>query len=217
MQRAPVVYDDAAHAYYSDGVQLASVTHLLKAAGKIPDLRWYTEGGRERGKAVHAICAATDCWGLWRGPGRPIPWPRYLPPPPEALAYCAEPGEPGEALYIVCPEGLAGYVDAYWAWRRLFQPRWTAIEVPRARPPVAGTADRIGVVRGRPAVVELKASPSEQAWHGLQTAAYDWLDPLPVPRDRFALYLRPDGLFRLRRFDSPDDLPDFLEIAGVAA
>lgn len=210
-------YDDAAHTYHLDGIRLRSVSQIIRAGGADTKTEWYTDDGRVRGKAVHAVCVAVDCWGLWRGPGRPMPWPRYLPPPPDVLVEPEATSGDGGPVLVTCPESLAGYVDGYWKWRELFGPRWSAIEVPLGRldPPVGGTPDRVGCVRGRPAVVEIKTSGSQEAWHGLQTAAYDWLDPLPIPRDRFAVYLKADGTFRMKRYDSPSDLVEFLMLADL--
>ena len=52
-------YIEATHQYFIDGVEVPSVTTVLKSAGIIDD-RFYTEAGRERGTAVHLACQLLD-------------------------------------------------------------------------------------------------------------------------------------------------------------
>jgi hypothetical protein len=52
-------YIDSTHQYFIDGVEVPSVTTVLKSAGIIDD-RFYTEAGRERGTAVHLACQLLD-------------------------------------------------------------------------------------------------------------------------------------------------------------
>jgi hypothetical protein len=93
------------------------------------------------------------------------------------------------------------YLESYLAWRRLVNPVWELIEVPRfsAKYNLAGTADRIGRLggsAGRQVIVDLKTGPP-QNWHGLQMCLYDLVYSTklcpPLTRDRVAVYLRRDG------------------------
>lgn len=52
-------YSEPTHQYFIDGVEVPSVTTILKSAGIIDD-RFYTEVGRERGTAVHLACQLLD-------------------------------------------------------------------------------------------------------------------------------------------------------------
>jgi hypothetical protein len=52
-------YSEPTHQYFIDGVEVPSVTTILKSAGIIDD-RFYTEAGRERGTAVHLACQLLD-------------------------------------------------------------------------------------------------------------------------------------------------------------
>ena len=56
-------YADAEHAYFLNGVQVPSITQMLKAAGHIDDTV-YAEGSAERGRIVHALCADVDLGAL---------------------------------------------------------------------------------------------------------------------------------------------------------
>lgn len=52
-------FDSEKHIYMIDGVCVPSNTEILAMAGLV-DLRWYTEDGKERGKAVHLACQLLD-------------------------------------------------------------------------------------------------------------------------------------------------------------
>jgi hypothetical protein len=210
-----VTFDATRHAYRCGYRYLRSVTGIIRAAGRMGDLAWYgTPAAKRRGSAVHDLTVATEAAGRWDGPGRPMPWPPGFPlPAPEILV----PEATGTVL-VASPADLAGYLDAYWSWRALYAPVWTHVEATLARLDldVAGRPDRIGVVLGSSAVVEVKTG-AEDDWHGLQTAGYDLLEPLPFERQRYGLYLRSNGKFKFRPHDDVRDRSEFLELCGAAA
>lgn len=94
----------------------------------------------------------------------------------------------------------APYVAAYESFLRDAKPEWAFIEhrVCDPRLGYAGTLDRAGFLNGRWALIDLKTG-GEATWHGPQTAAYARLVPhgSGLKPDRFALYLRGDGTYRL--------------------
>lgn len=116
----------------------------------------------------------------------------------------------------VLPLAWDGYLRAYVAFRRDIRCSWQEMEEPRISRlyGFAGTPDRVGLVAGRPALLELKTAQaaSRVAWHGYQTAGQDLLmgGPRGV-RQRLVAYLLPDGRYRLREYRDSGDYLAFLE------
>lgn len=114
---------------------------------------------------------------------------------------------------------LAGYVAGYEAFLREAKPEWAFIEHRVCDPALgyAGTLDRVGFLNGKWVLVDLKTG-GDAPWHQVQTAAYARLMPQPsgVKPDRFALYLRPDGTYRLTPFTDRADEPTFLAALRIA-
>lgn len=81
----------------------------------------------------------------------------------------------------------------------------------------AGTLDRVGVLNGRKVILDLKTSTALSKWVGLQLAGYSLLyksmcgESLP----RFAIQLKPDGLYHLEEFSDPLDYPVFQSLLNV--
>ena len=92
----------------------------------------------------------------------------------------------------------------------------------------AGTIDRLGVFHNpdtglsEQAIIDIKTSDPHD-WHGVQLAGYHlaarsegliptpgWMETVPAC-GRYAVYLRDDGTYRLRRYDSPEDTRVFLQ------
>lgn len=114
---------------------------------------------------------------------------------------------------VLRPEWL-GYLKAWREFRRAVPCAWTELEQPRLARGYgfAGTPDRIGTLRGRPAVVEIKTGGAAD-WHPLQTAAQELLlGGVPGQRIRRAVYLAADGRFTVRRHEDPTDYLRFLEL-----
>ncbi len=149
------------------------------------DTDFMTEYGRTRGSYVHEATALFDREELNESTLAPVLLP-YL------NAYKAFRAELGfEPIHIERPLGadLRGF---------------------------AGTVDRIGMMNGRRALIEIKTSV-EYAWHKLQDAAYKTLAEINGIRvdDRYALYLRPEGDYRLKKHDSTDDEPAFFALLSA--
>lgn len=79
----------------------------------------------------------------------------------------------------------------------------------------AGTLDRTMVFQNHHWLIDIKTGARER-WHALQTAAYlRALQQGPYPYKRGAVYLKPDGTYRLDVHDSPDDWDVFLAALAV--
>lgn len=129
----------------------------------------------------------------------------------------------GRAVHLACeldddgtldersvhPEVLP-YLNAYRQFKA--ETRYEIVEMELARYDelmgFCGTPDRICVINGRPAVLDLK-SGVKMAATGMQLAAYAVLAGHPAA-SRFSLQLRADGLYRLERYSNPADWPAFV-------
>ena len=103
------------------------------------------------------------------------------------------------------PSELEPYCHAYMDFVRDYRPQWHGIEqviycdAMQTGRGYAGTLDRIGMIAGKMSVVDIKtiASPTKMNYISVccQTAAYAWATQ-PLAK-RYALYLKPDGKYRL--------------------
>jgi PD-(D/E)XK nuclease superfamily len=110
---------------------------------------------------------------------------------------------------LVIPVGLEGYLDAYAAFVRSVKPVYGGSEVQVTNDVLrlGGRIDRVCVdVFGRPGLLDLKTG-APSAWHGQQLSAYNVLRPTG---NRWALYLRPDGRYRLTAYTDPLDHRRFM-------
>lgn len=114
---------------------------------------------------------------------------------------------------------IAPYVAAYETFLRDAKPDWAFIEQRVCDPAMgyAGTLDRCGFLNGKWIVADVKTGP-ESAWHSLQLAAYARLVPHAsgLKPDRYGLYLRADGTYRLRQFTNRNDERVFLAALSIA-
>mgnify|MGYP000879340087 FL=1 len=107
------------------------------------------------------------------------------------------------------------------AWRRFRADSGIVLELIEERVAhvghrFAGTIDRVGRIKGRREIVDLK-SGTTQPTHGLQLAAYDLALPEDdEPRGRLTVQLRRDGTYRVHRYDNPHDRATFLACVRVA-
>lgn len=107
----------------------------------------------------------------------------------------------------VMPSELAPYCEAYAAFIRDYRPRWEKIEeivAYKSKPEdywYAGRLDRCGIIDGKRSIVDIKtiASPSTKTHISVccQTAAYAYAVDNIASWERYALYLKPDGTYRL--------------------
>lgn len=105
-------------------------------------------------------------------------------------------------------EDVARYIPAYTRFLQDAKPTDASCELPVENLELGycGTADRVWKIDGRWMLTDLKCG-APSPWHRLQTAGYAGCYKLPILRS--ALYLRPDGTYRLVEHRSRFDWPAF--------
>lgn len=148
--------------------------------------------------------------------------------PPQALEFAAQ---RGTAVHEACElddrddldEGTVDpIIHPYLeGWRRFkedvgFVPVEIELPVVNGRDGYAGTLDRVGLVNGKLAVLDIKSGAALPLAAGPQLAAYQeayaWVvsaalvkRPADLPRRRYVVWLRDTGSYQLVRYDSPED------------
>jgi hypothetical protein len=165
-----LTFDAVAHRYSADGVPLVSVTQAIREAGLMGDTSFWTAEARDRGTFVHAMTQMAD---------------------------------EGDLDEETLDPSLEPYLVAYRAFLADHRPTWSHIETPRADLALryAGTVDRAGRLKGikHPVVLDVKSgAPAD--WVRFQLSAYKHLVAAELGAAliaRYALYLSPDGSYRL--------------------
>lgn len=157
-----------------------SVSRVLRTRWPLP--KFIPQEALERGRRVHAVTEALD-------------QDRLVDP----------------------EEDILGWVSAYKTFLRDVRPDYEFIEhrVEQDSLKFHGVIDRVGTLGGafsrRRCIIDLKTGPKKPQ-DSVQTAAYSLL--LDPPRydtlDRYGLYLRRDGSYKLRKYDSPYDFITWL-------
>ena len=110
----------------------------------------------------------------------------------------------------VCESDLR-YLDAFkrFVAETGFKASVKECEQPRYHPVYlfGGTIDIVGKLSGHYVLIDIKTG-FPQPWHGLQLAAYLLL--VHVPPERYGLYLRSDGTYRLESYNNRNDSKIFL-------
>ena len=180
-----LAFDERAHRYTLDGVQLPSVTTVLQHAGLV-DYGFLNAEDRarclERGRAVHVATEQDDA---------------------------------GELAEASVPPEIRGYLEAWRAfrWDYEFLPRLIEHRVCHRQYRYAGTLDRVGRVRdGTEVILDIKTGAAPDCVR-LQLAAYNACLPHPRTRLRRCVELHPEGIYRVIGFETSDytrDLNEFL-------
>lgn len=178
-------FDPERHEYTTlDGEVLPHITGMLETTGWIDDT-WMTEESSERGRCVHSLTAEFDLGALDVGS---------------------------------CVSRYRPYLLAHVACMAVLRPAWQAVEEPSVHPQLryGGRPDRVGKVRGLWTVLEVKSGVKQKS-HAIQTALQAILaaveTPLPAWQwQRYALYLKPNGKYKL---DPHDDRADFDEALRI--
>jgi hypothetical protein len=182
-------FDADLHEYFDleTGDIVPHITGLLESAGLI-DTTWYTEEASERGTFIHNLTADWELGALH------------------------DTGEAGG--------DYRGYFLAYVLAMKTIRHKWEKVEVPHVHPRLrfGGRPDRVGRVFGARAVMELKTGPPN-ASHEIQTALQAILEEqhhkLPAEyQERYALYVKDTGKFRLVRHENKHDVTKAREIIG---
>ena len=118
----------------------------------------------------------------------------------------------GEISFSPTRKDAQPYVNAWKKFLRECDVRILAIEwaevVAYNAMPFGMTFDRLAVVNGREAVLEIKTSSVKEAWWGVQTAAYDiglGQCASQLYRDRYVVQLRDDETYRLWKYSEESD------------
>lgn len=120
----------------------------------------------------------------------------------------------------VQPE-ILGYIHAWEKYRREVPHAWEFIEQPAYHSLLmyAGTPDRYGIVRGRPALVDIKTVAAMNPAVGVQLAGYRNLiapgHDAAREIDRIAVQLCADGTYREHHYKSRDDVGCFLGLLAT--
>jgi len=193
-----LTFDEDVHRYYHEGQWVRSVTQILSLItaplyARAP--QFVLAEALERGSNVHGWTELIDLF--------------------EAdVTSDAIIANDGTALL---PEHAEWpYVQAWLAFKREsgFQPEIVEQRIWHPTVRYAGTVDRIGLLGGTRATLEIKTVAQLHPWVGLQTAAYHEGYNLGRPRaeqarDRYAVQLRKDGTYRLKAYRREDHRADF--------
>ena len=179
-------FEELSHSYAWDGARVPSVTSVIRP------LEAYSRMSEEmlrpyaeRGTAVHSL---TEAW------------------------------DRTENIHDVgpCPDELVGYLSAWINFRNDHDFVPIAIEqrLYHGGRGFAGTIDRVGRVRGRISVVDIKTSAKLGPAIGVQLAGYQELWNWNERREdhahgRYAVQLAGDGTYRLMEYDCPLDVSTF--------
>lgn len=175
-----IQFDEEKHEYYCDGKRVPGVTEILSpitAGGYSKINPAVLEHAAMKGTLVHEWCEMYD-YG------------------------CADESVPSE---------LAPYCAAYADFIRDYRPKWEKIEEIVAYYTLdeygnkithyAGRLDRMGLIDGWKSVVDIKtiSTPSTKTHISVccQTAAYAKAIECYEQAERYALYLKPDGTYKL--------------------
>lgn len=188
MNQGVFLYDDASHKYTLDGRNLTSVTQALKGAGLVEYdsiPASVLERARLRGTAVHAACHYLD-------DGDSLDWT------------------------TVDPE-IVGYIRAWENFKKETGVEILAMETPMYHPVYfySGTPDRDIRLNGRRGVLDLKTYEVKD-WTGIQLAGYEMMmRGKDAPLDRWGLWLKQDGKYRLTPFKDYNDEKVFLSCLTI--
>lgn len=146
--------------------------------------------------------------------------------PPEILGLAQA---RGTAVHLACEyhdrgvldessldESIVGYVEAWKLFLAEMCPTWTHIEARCFHPALryAGTVDRVGVIRAKEYVLDIKTSVASHNVWGVQTAAY--AQALAKPNaHRATVQLRSDGTYRFIEWPSKSDWPVFVSLLTI--
>jgi hypothetical protein len=195
-----LTFDEETHRYYVDGAWVRSVTQVLDlVTGPIyarvpPHILDYA---RDRGQAVHG-------------------WTELLD-----LADAEQQGDiitAFDGTQLLPEHAEWPFVQAWLKFRREsgFEPEIVEQRIWHPKLRYCGTVDRIGLMQGRRATVEIKTVAQLGRWVGLQTVGYHEGFNAGRPRseqarDRYAVQLRKDGSYRLEQYiDDSGDMAAFV-------
>lgn len=168
-----LMFDEASHVYTLGGVELPSVTQICEPlqAGKYPAGAGVVSAAAARGTRIHELCALYDMDAL-----------------PDEIEAEAVP-----------------YLAAWAAFCRDYRPTWEYIEHRMNGElnglPIAGTADRIGIIDGKRRVVDIKTAQSMDRASKIalccQLEGYAHMSTLEIFSPGIGVQLMKDGSYRV--------------------
>lgn len=195
MSTAPVGYVAASHTYIDmrTGEERPHITGMLEQTGWVKT-GFYTEEGSDRGTVVHSLTEDFDLGVLSREDITREPFGLY------ALGWV-------DAMERLRPQ----HRDPE---RGAMERGWEQVEVLHLSPRYGfgGKPDRVGLVFGADAVVEIKTGGRDKS-HPIQTALQVLLleHTRPFPPTawrRLCVYLRPNGRFTIEPHENPRDIEE---------
>lgn len=132
----------------------------------------------------------------------------------------------GKAVHLACElddlhmldedqldPALVPYLKAWRKFSADYEVQWEQIEEPvyHATLRYAGTPDRFGLVKARPAVVDIKSTAELYPSVGPQLSAYAHALTHPYA-DRIAVQLKADGTYVAKTYANPTDFPVFASL-----
>ncbi|MEO5360592.1 MAG: PD-(D/E)XK nuclease family protein [Nitrospirota bacterium] len=182
-----LLFDKTDHTYTTpDGVVLPSVTQILKELGFYPHSEFYTNESRQRGVDVHLACQYYD---------------------------------ENDLDETTLRDEIRPYVEAYKRFRTEsgFEPQLVEYRLYSKTYGYAGTMDRVGMLTSKTTIIDLKTGQPQCA-DALQTAAYAYayteMTGVKV-MERYGLYLKDTGSYRLQNHKERSDLQIFLAAASL--
>lgn len=122
----------------------------------------------------------------------------------------------GELDEATLDDALLPYLQAWRKFSADYAVKWEVIETPMYHQVLryAGTADRIGKVKGLSAVVDIKTTYELMPTNGPQLAAYAALhDPqMGFLLNRIGVQLKADGTYVAKPYKDPSDWPVFASL-----
>lgn len=122
----------------------------------------------------------------------------------------------GELEFSTLDERLQPYLDGWIRFRLDAAPEFTAIEQRLAHRGLryAGTCDRVALINGVRALVEIKTTATLLPATAVQLAGYELAYNFTVPeperaRARYAVHLKPDGTYSMLRYSERADFDEF--------
>lgn len=178
-----LTFEESTHTYRYNGRVVPGVTSVLSPISDYSGVPAHAlEAASLRGQAVHLACQFYDEGDLYEEGLDPV---------------------------------LAPYLSAWAQFRHDHDCNWFEIEKPRycSRMGFAGTPDRVGTIDDEPAILDIKTTASPMPAVGPQLAAYEMLayDTANV-YCRYAVYLKPDGTYLLKRYQNPSDISVFASL-----
>ena len=181
-----LIFDEAQHAYYKDGLRIPSVTQVLKMSG------W-----------VDFSMIAKDVLENKRGIG-------------EAVHLCAQYHDDGDLDESTLLPAWVPYFEAWKKFRRESQVDILGTEQQSIGTingmPYGMRYDRLAIVDGEESLLEIKCCAQKEDYWGLQLAGYDLGLPqckTALRRKRYAVQLKPDATYRLWPFEDASDYDGF--------